>query len=310
MDDTRTDPRHRRLPAWLTVSPAGGEPAYARVKRRLHDQQLHTVCEEARCPNRAECWGEGTATLLLLGDVCTRGCRFCSVKTGDPGGVVAHDEPERAATTAEELGLDYVVLTSVDRDDLPDGGAAVYAAAVRAIDARLPGCLVEVLVPDFRGDRAAIATVLAAPVDVFGHNVEVVRRLTPHIRDRRASYDLSLAVLRTAKELDPDRISKSSIMLGLGETEEEVVATFADLIAVGVDIVTLGQYLRPSRRQVPVVEYVPPERFDHLKRIADEMGFRHVAAGPLVRSSHRARAVFRAAQRGAAPGSGRNARLR
>jgi len=287
---------HRRLPPWLTISPAGGEAAYARVRSRLAAHQLHTVCEEARCPNRAECWGEGTATLLLLGDVCTRGCRFCAVKTGNPGGVVDEGEPERAARTADELGLDYVVLTSVDRDDLADGGATVYAAAARAIVARRPGCRVEVLVPDFRGDRAAIATVLAAPIEVFGHNVEVVRRLTPAARDRRASYDVSLGVLRTAKAIDAARLTKSSLMLGLGETREEVLEALRDLHDAGVDIVTLGQYLQPGRRQLPVVEYVPPEQFAELEARAREIGFRHVAAGPFVRSSHRARAVFAAAQ--------------
>jgi lipoic acid synthetase len=292
----------RRLPPWLTISPSGGEAAYARVRSRLAAHQLHTVCEEARCPNRAECWGAGTATLLLLGDVCTRGCRFCAVKTGDPGGAVDRDEPERAARTADELGLDYVVLTSVDRDDLPDGGASVYAAAARAIVARRPGCRVEVLTPDFRGDRAAIATVLAAPVDVFGHNVEVVRRLGPVARDRRASYDLSLRVLRTVKELDPARLTKSSLMLGLGETTGEVEEALADMRAAAVDIVTLGQYLRPSRRQLPVQAYLPPEHFAALAARARELGLRHVVAGPFVRSSHRARAVFESAQRPAGEG--------
>ena len=288
----------RRLPDWLRVSPAGGEPAYARVRARLRDHQLHTVCEEARCPNRAECWGEGTATLLLLGDVCTRSCRFCAVRSGDPGGRIEDDEAERAARTVVELGLDYVVLTSVDRDDLPDGGASVYAAAARAIRRAAPGCRVEALIPDFGGDRSALAAVVEAPIVVIGHNVEVVRRLTRRARDARASYDRSLAVLAGVEQLDPDRWTKSSLMLGLGEREEEILETMRDLLSVGVDLLTLGQYLQPTARQLPVVDYVTPERFARLGEMGEEMGFRHVAAGPLVRSSHRARSQHDAAGEG------------
>lgn len=287
-----------RKPEWLKVKSAGGGAGHARVRGRLQAHHLHTVCDEARCPNRAECWGQGTATLLLLGDVCTRGCRFCAVATGHPGGLVDPEEPRRAAVTVEELGLDYVVLTSVDRDDLPDGGASAYADAVRAIKERVPACLVEVLIPDFGGDRDALAAVVAAPVDVVGHNVEVVRRLTPTVRDPRASYDRSLGVLAAVKALDPQRTTKSSLMLGLGETIDEVLEAMRDLRGVACDVLTIGQYLQPTPRQLAVVEYVRPEVFAELAAKGEAMGFRHVAAGPLVRSSHRARDVHRAAQRG------------
>ncbi len=288
----QSDEKGRRLPDWLRVRPDGGEADFAQVRRRLRDDQLHTVCEEARCPNRGACWGEGTATLLLLGDVCTRGCRFCAVKTGDPGGALDAEEPARAARTVAELGLDYAVLTSVDRDDLPDGGAGTYAAAARAIRQRVPDCLVEGLIPDFGGDRAALAAVVAAPIAVIGHNLEVVRRLTPGARDRRASYDGSLGVLAAVRDMAPARITKSSLMLGMGESREELREAISDLRGAGVDILTLGQYLQPTRRQLPVARFVPPEEFDELRQDALALGFAAVAAGPLVRSSHRARSVY------------------
>ncbi|MCS6788301.1 MAG: lipoyl synthase, partial [Aigarchaeota archaeon] len=231
-------------PPWLKVVLPHG-PVYERVREVVRRHGLHTVCQSAICPNVGECWGSGTATFMILGDVCTRGCRFCAVTHGNPRGSVDLTEPERVAAAVSELGLSYVVITSVCRDDLPDGGASVFAETVRAVKRRNPGSLVEVLIPDFEGERRAIEEVVRAGPDVVGHNVETVRRLTPVVRDRRASYERSLAVLRTVKEVDPRMITKSSMMLGLGETDEEVVETLRDLRAVGVDVVTLGQYLRP-----------------------------------------------------------------
>lgn len=280
-----------RKPEWLKVRPPGGEN-FSHLKSLLRGLDLHTVCEEAHCPNVAECWGGGTATIMLLGDTCTRGCRFCAVKSGNPRGVVDSREPEKVARAVADLGLTYVVLTSVDRDDLPDGGAAHFADTVRAIKALDPGILVETLVPDFQGDPAAIRIVLGGGQDVFDHNVETVRRLQGVARDRRATYDQSLFVLRYAKEVRPDVYTKSSIMLGLGETEDEVVETLRDLRGAGVDIVTLGQYLRPSSWHLAVSEYVPPETFDRYREHAQAMGFLYAASGPLVRSSYRAGEFF------------------
>ncbi len=280
-----------RKPEWLKVRPPGGE-TFVHLKSLLRGLDLHTVCEEAHCPNVGECWGGGTATIMLLGDTCTRGCRVCAVTSGNPRGIVDPREPQKVAAAIEQLGLTYVVLTSVDRDDLPDGGAAHFADTVRAIKARSPGVLVETLVPDFQGDPEAIRTVLAGGQEVFDHNVETVRRLQGIVRDRRANYEQSLFVLRHAKEVRPDVVTKSSIMVGLGETDDEVVATFRDLRAAGVDIVTIGQYLRPSAWHLAVSEYVPPETFDRYRRQAEEMGFLYAAAGPLVRSSYRAGEFF------------------
>ncbi len=291
-----------RKPPWLKVPLAGGGPVYLSVRGGLRRGGLHTVCEEARCPNRPQCWGQGTATFLLLGDVCTRHCRFCAVTSGQPGGSLDLAEPERVRAMARELGLRYVVLTSVDRDDLPDGGAAGFAATARALVDDAPDRVVEALVPDFGGQRQALATVLAAPVAVLGHNLETVERLTGQVRDRRASYAGSLAVLAAAKELAPERFTKSSLMLGLGETAADVRATLRDLRAVGCDLLTLGQYLRPARHNLPVVEYVPPAVFADHAREAESMGFLGVAAGPLVRSSYAAAELYAKARapRGAA----------
>jgi len=280
-----------RKPEWLKVRPPGGE-SFSHLKAVLGDFGLHTVCEEAHCPNVAECWGGGTATIMLLGDTCTRGCRFCAVTSGNPRGIVDPFEPAKVAQAVADLGLTYVVLTSVDRDDLPDGGAAHFAQTVRAIKATDPTILVETLVPDFQGDPEAIRTALGGGQDVFDHNVETVRRLQATVRDPRANYEQSLFVLRTAKELRPDVVTKSSIMLGLGETREEVLETMHDLRALGVDIVTLGQYLRPSAWHLAVNEYIAPESFEWYRRQAEEMGFLYVAAGPLVRSSYRAGEFF------------------
>ena len=280
-----------RKPAWLKVRAPGGD-SFTHLKSLLRGLDLHTVCEEAHCPNVGECWGGGTATIMLLGDTCTRGCRFCAVTSGNPRGVVDPLEPEKVARAIADLELSYVVLTSVDRDDLPDGGAVHFARTVRAIKAANPDILVETLVPDFRGDPEAIRTVLGGGQEVFDHNVETVRRLQSVARDRRANYEQSLFVLRHAKSVRPDVYTKSSIMLGLGETEDEVLETLRDLRAAGVDIVTLGQYLRPSAWHLAVSEYVAPETFDAYRRQAEAMGFLYVAAGPLVRSSYRAGEFF------------------
>jgi len=253
---------------------------------------LHTVCEEAHCPNVAECWGGGTATIMLLGATCTRGCRFCAVSSGNPHGAVDAFEPIKVAQAVADMGLTYVVLTSVDRDDLPDGGASHFAQTVRAIKATDPTILVETLVPDFRGDPEAIRTVLGGGQEVFDHNVETVRRLQAAVRDPRANYEQSLFVLRHAKEVRSDVYTKSSIMLGLGETRDEVLGTLRDLRAADVDIVTLGQYLRPSAWHLAVNEYVSPESFEWYRRQAEDLGFLYVASGPLVRSSYRAGEFF------------------
>jgi len=274
-------------PPWLKVR-LPGAGSYYDVRRRLGALRVHTVCEEARCPNAAECWGGGTATFMILGDVCTRGCRFCAVKTGRPGGPPDPEEPAHVAAAAAELGLRYVVLTSVDRDDLPDGGADHFARTVRAILDRQPDIIVEVLTPDFGGAEAALATVVDSGTKVLGHNVETVRDLTPGVRDRRCSYERSLEVLRAYRRLRPALLTKSSLLLGLGETRAQVEETLSDLREAGVDWVTLGQYLRPTRRHAEVARYVEPAEFDELAGLARELGFPLVTSGPLVRSSYRA----------------------
>jgi len=280
-----------RKPEWLRVRPPAGE-TYVRLKGLLRSLDLHSVCEEAHCPSVGECWGGGTATIMLMGDTCTRGCRFCAVTSGNPHGVLDLDEPRKVAIALSELDLAYVVLTSVDRDDLPDGGASHFARTVREIKDRLPEMIVEALIPDFQGDLDAVRTVVEAGVDVLDHNVETVERLQSTVRDRRANYRQSLRVLEAAKGMRAGLFTKSSIMLGLGETEDEVVQTMRDLRGAGVDILTLGQYLRPSSWHLRVDAYVPPETFDHLREIGEEMGFLYVASGPLVRSSYRAGEFF------------------
>lgn len=276
-----------RKPAWLRARmPGGGR--YAELQGIVREHRLSTVCEESLCPNIGECWGSGTATLMLMGSVCTRACRFCAVDTGNPRGWLDLQEPANAAHTVSLMRLRYVVLTSVDRDDLPDGGAAHYAACVRAIRERNPDTAVEVLAPDFQGDEAALRVLLAEDLAVFAHNVETVRRLTPAVRDPRAAYDQSLAVLRLAKAVRSDLLTKSSIMVGLGETDDELCETMADLRASGVDILTLGQYLRPTPNHLPVQRYVPPQEFAAWRERGLDMGFLEVVSGPLVRSSYRA----------------------
>lgn len=287
-----------KKPAWLKVVAPGGAN-YTRIKSTLSSLRLHTVCQEAHCPNVGECWGEGTATVMILGDVCTRGCRFCAVTSGHPS-QVDESEPENVARAVEELGLRYVVLTMVNRDDLPDGGAGHVARTVRCLH-RVRGLLVEALVGDFQGRDRDVDVVLESEPDVFAHNVEVVRRLTRHVRDVRCDYDRSLEVLARAKGRGGALLTKSSVMVGAGETDDEVEACLSDLRGVGVDIVTLGQYLRPSSRHMPVDRYVTPAVFDGYRRLGEGMGFRFVASGPLVRSSYRAAEAFvRAARVGPA----------
>jgi len=280
-----------RKPPWIKLRlPSSGE--YSRVRAILRKYKLNTVCEDSLCPNLAECWGSGTFTLMILGRICTRACKFCAIKTGNPGGVVDRDEPRRVAEAVKELGMGYVVITSVTRDDLPDGGASIYAETIRRIKSSTPNVKVEVLIPDLNNDADALSQIVREKPDVIGHNIETVKRLTKIVRDPRAGYEKSLKTLKIVKELAPEIYTKSSIMLGLGETEEEVVAAMRDLRKVGVDILTLGQYLQPTRRHLPVVEYVHPEKFERLKKIGEELGFLSVAAGPLVRSSYKAAEYF------------------
>jgi len=277
-------------PPWLKVRPPEGE-TYFELKRRLRSLNLVTVCEEAQCPNVSECWNGGTATFMLMGETCTRGCRFCAVSSGRPAAL----DPAEGAHLADAVAameLRYAVITSVNRDDLPDGGAAHFADCIRAVKARAPKTLVEVLIPDFQGDRKSLDMILEAAPDVAAHNVETVESLTPMVRDHRADYRQSLAVLDYMKRQSPATFTKSSIMLGLGETEGEVLQAMRDLRAAGVDVLTLGQYLQPTKRHLPVVEFVTPERFGAYEARGTEMGFLYVAAGPLVRSSYRAGEFF------------------
>ena len=276
-----------RKPPWLKARAPTGT-AFQGVRAMVREHRLATVCEEAKCPNIGECWNAGTATLMLMGAVCTRACRFCSVDTGNPRGWLDPDEPENAARTVELMRLGYVVLTSVNRDDLADGGAAHYAACVRAIRSRNPRVAVEALTPDFQGVLRDVATVVDSGVAVFAQNIETVRRLTHPVRDPRAGYEQTLAVLAHAKRHRPEVLTKSSLMLGLGESDEEIAATLADLRAAAVDIVTLGQYLRPTVNHLPVERYVAPAQFDRYRDVALALGFLECVAGPLVRSSYRA----------------------
>lgn len=254
--------------------------------------KLYTVCEEARCPNVAECWGGGTATFMLMGDTCTRGCRFCAVKTGNPRGKLDEQEPKKVAYAISKLGLKYVVITSVDRDDLPDHGSGHFAETISNLKKHDPEVIIEVLTPDFLGNREWIEKIVLARPDVYAHNIETVERLTPKVRDPRAKYRQTMDVLRLVKEVDQHRYTKSSIMLGLGEQDEEVLQTLKDLRSVGCDVVTFGQYLQPTTRHLKVFEYVTPEKFSFWKTRAEEMGFLYVASGPLVRSSYRAGEFF------------------
>lgn len=278
-------------PSWLRVRAPGGETYHA-LRRTLREHSLQTVCEHARCPNVGTCWREGTATVMLLGSECTRCCRFCGVRAGAPGGVVDRDEPDRVARAIADIGLRYVVLTMVTRDDLPDGGAGIVAATVVRLRQLRAELLVEVLVSDFGGSHAAVDQVLEAAPTVFAHNVEVVRALTPLVRDKRTSYERSLDVLAHAKARSSALPTKSSLMVGVGESTAQVVEALRDLREVGVDLVTIGQYLQPTSAHLPVARYVTPDEFDEYRRLALELGFGFVASGPLVRSSFRAAETY------------------
>jgi lipoic acid synthetase len=274
-------------PTWLRAPLASGAE-FSAVKRIVREHRLSTVCEEAKCPNIGECWNAGTATIMLMGAVCTRACRFCAVDTGNPRGWLDPEEPENTARSVELMGLKYVVLTSVNRDDLPDGGAAHYAAAIRAIKRRTPGTAVEALTPDFEGVLEDVQTVVDSGLDVFAQNVETVERLTHPVRDPRAGYRQTIRVLGHAKTQRPEVLTKTSLMLGLGETDAEIRQTMLDLRAVGVDILTLGQYLRPTPNHLHVERFVMPQEFDQYRQTALALGFLECVSGPLVRSSYRA----------------------
>ncbi len=278
-------PIDRARPEWLKVRLPTG-PTYEHLRRLMRSKDLHTVCEEARCPNMAECWGAGTATFMILGDTCTRSCGFCAVKTGRPG-EVDEDEPRRVGEAVARMALGHAVVTSVNRDELPDGGAAIFAATIREIRRQSPRTSVEVLIPDFIGNVEALDAVLAARPEILNHNVETIPRLYPRVRPQ-ARYARSLEVLRRTKERAPDLVCKSGIMVGLGESRTEVEATMRDIAAQGADVLTIGQYLRPSPVHLPIERYWTPAEFDELHEVGMTMGFRHVESGPLVRSSYHA----------------------
>merc|ERR1712223_1352793 len=282
-----------RLPPWLkTEIPIGKN--FSKIKEDVRGLGLATVCEEARCPNIGECWGgeSSTATIMLMGDTCTRGCRFCSVKTSRAPAPLDPNEPEKTAAAIVKWGLDYIVITSVDRDDLPDGGPAHIAQTVEAIKRLKPSQMVEVLTPDFGGNLDCVDMVAEAGLDVYAHNIETIERLTPFVRDPRAKYQQSLKVLERVKKFQSELVTKTSIMLGLGEKDEEVEKTMQDLRQVGVDCLTLGQYMQPTKRHLKVVEYVTPEKFAQFEKMGLEMGFLYTASGPLVRSSYKAGEFF------------------
>ncbi len=275
-----------KKPPWIKVR-LPSNPVFWSTKSLIADLKLHTVCEEAQCPNRWECWSQGTATFMIAGDRCTRACGFCAVKTAKPFALEV-DEPQRVATATKRMKLNHVVITAVARDDLADGGAQHFAETIEAVRLENPGITIEILVPDFNGKDDALQIVMNARPHIFNHNLETVERLTPLVRSR-AVYHRSLHVLKRAAEISPGRVAtKSGIMLGLGETEPEIFQALDDLRENGVTVLTMGQYLRPSAKHLPVVEYITPEKFDWLKEIAERKGFKHVASGPLVRSSYHA----------------------
>jgi len=289
----RRDPLPERKPSWLKVKAPGG-PNYLRLKQLMRDLGLHTVCEEAHCPNVGECWEHGTATFMILGDVCTRNCAYCAVAHGRPPAFDA-TEPAKVAEAVREMGLAHAVITSVDRDDLPDFGAGAFADTIREIKRRSPGTSIEVLVPDFQGDESSIATVLAAGPDIYNHNTETVPRLYKRCRPG-GRYERVLRIFQASKRLAPDIPTKTGIILGMGETNEEVLATMRELRTVDVDILTLGQYLRPGDGHIALDRYVTPDEFALLRREGLAMGFKHVESGPLVRSSYHAWEQVQAAQ--------------
>ena len=275
----------RRLPEWMKVRMPGGSN-YIELKELLRSSELHTVCEEARCPNIGECWESRTATFMILGDICTRRCHYCAVTTGVPTGLDIM-EPDRLAATVKRLGLKYCVITSVNRDDLADGGAFIFAMCIRKIRQEMPGCKIEVLIPDFDGSMPGLRTVVRARPNVVNHNIESSRRVFPRVRPR-GDYQRSLELLARAKEFDPTLPTKSGIIVGMGEEWEEVVDTMKDLRGVGCDLLTIGQYLRPSQKHLPIDRYYTPAEFNELRVIGESLGFKHVASGPLVRSSYHA----------------------
>lgn len=275
----------RRLPEWLKVK-APGSAGYLELRQVVKSEGLNTVCEEAHCPNIGECWDRGTATFMVLGDICTRACSYCAVTSGMPT-TLDLQEPVRLAETVERLGLRYAVITSVDRDDLPDGGAFIFSQCIRQIRKRLPSCKVEVLIPDFQGDVDALATVMEAKPDTLNHNIETVRRVFTRVRPK-GDYDLSLELLANAKQLDGEAVTKSGMMVGLGETWDEILETMRDLRSVDCDLLTIGQYLRPSAKHAPLARWYTPGEFNELRREGEALGFSHVASGPLVRSSYHA----------------------
>ena len=286
MEQTRVMAAARpRLPEWLKVRMPGG-PRYIELQTLMRSQSLHTVCEEAHCPNIGECWDRGTATFMILGDICTRRCHYCAVTTGRPLGIDLQ-EPGRLADTVEAMGLRYCVITSVNRDDLSDGGAFIFASCIKRIRDQIPGCRVEVLIPDFAGSWPALKKVIDARPDVLNHNIESTIRVFPRVRPK-GNYRLSLDLLAQAKELDPDTVTKSGIIVGMGETTYELVETMEDLRGVDCDLLTIGQYLRPSAKHLPVDRFYTPSEFDELGAIGRKLGFKHVASGPLVRSSYHA----------------------
>ncbi len=280
-----TDTPSPRLPSWIRAKFPGG-PNYLHIKNLMREEDLHTVCEEAHCPNMGECWELGTATFLILGDTCTRACGYCAIKTGLPT-TLDFAEPDRVAQTIEKMGLKHAVITSVDRDELPDGGASMFAATIRRIRARVPGCGVEVLIPDFKGSREALETVMAAEPDILNHNTETVPRLYRYARPG-GIYKRCLELLARAREIAPNVVTKTGVMVGLGEEWDELLTVMDDLRTVDVDVLTIGQYLRPSKDHLPVSRYYTPDEFALLKQEALSRGFRHVESGPLVRSSYHA----------------------
>ena len=285
LDKSQPTPARRRHPAWMKVRMPGGAN-YIELKNLLRSSELHTVCEEARCPNIGECWERRSATFMILGDICTRRCHYCAVTTGRPSGIDI-TEPHRLAQTVKRLGLRYCVITSVNRDDLADGGAFIFATCIRKINADIPDCKVEVLIPDFDHSYRALKTVVQARPDVLNHNIESSRRVFPRVRPR-GDYGGSLKLLARVKELDPTLPTKSGIIVGMGEEWDEVADTMKDLRSVGCDLLTIGQYLQPSDKHLPISRYYTPAEFDELRSIGESLGFKHVASGPLVRSSYHA----------------------
>ena len=277
--------QRRRLPDWLKVRMPGGA-RYIELKNLMRDSDLHTVCEEAHCPNIGSCWERGTATFMILGDICTRACAYCAVTTGRPG-TLDLQEPTRLAETALRMGLRYAVITSVNRDDLPDGGAFMFAQCITQVRKRLPECKIEVLIPDFQGNQHALETVMAAWPDTLNHNIETVRRLFHRVRPK-GDFDQSLELLARAKAIAPAAVTKSGMMVGLGETWSEIIDNMRELRSVDCDLLTIGQYLRPSEKHIALARWYTPDEFEELKREGEALGFRHVASGPLVRSSYHA----------------------